>query len=250
MASPRRRWRKARISRRYWCGIRAARGGWDPVGLEEEGNGVDAKPRHTERQPESHDPGDLLADVVVGDVDVGLVLVEPVQVVLAGFLIERPGPVLLAGEHLFQIQALGRLVDPHVPVAVPRIAATPRRLEPWVLVGCVVDDEVDDHLDATVRGGADHLDELAEGSEPLVDAVEVGYVVAIVPVRRRKVRHQPEDAHAEAGEVVDALGQPGEVAHTVAVPVEERLDVEAIDDRALPPLVARRPDAHRTATPR
>ena len=40
------------------------------------------------------------------------------------------------------------------------------------------------------------------------------------------------------GQVVDALDQPGEVADAVAVPVEERLDVEAVDDPVLPPLVA------------
>ena len=39
--------------------------------------------------------------------------------------------------------------------------------------------------------------------------------------------------------MVDALREPCEVAGAVVVPVEERLDVEAVDHRRLPPLVAR-----------
>ena len=83
-----------------------------------------------------------------------------------------------------------------------------------------------------------------QGAEPGVDTVEVGDVVAVVTIRRGVERHEPQDADPEAGEVVDALGQSGEVAGAVAVPVEEGLDVEAVDHGALPPLVARDLDAH------
>jgi hypothetical protein len=113
-----------------------------------------------------------------------------------------------------------------------------------VLVGGVVHDEVGDHPDAPIVRGTDDLDELAEGAEARVDAVVVGDVVAVVSVGRGLERHQPEHADAEAGEVVDALGEAGEVAGPVAVPVEEGLDVQAVDDGALPPLVAGDLDAH------
>ena len=43
---------------------------------------------------------------------------------------------------------------------------------------------------------------------------------------------------AEPGEVVDAVAQAREVAAAVAVGVQERLDVEAVEDRVLPPDVA------------
>ena len=49
-----------------------------------------------------------------------------------------------------------------------------------MLVGGVVHDEVDDHPDAAVARRAHELDEVAEGAEPGVDAVEVGDVVAVV----------------------------------------------------------------------
>ena len=48
----------------------------------------------------------------------------------------------------------------------------------------------------------------------------------------------------EVGEVVDAAREAGEVADAVAVAVEEGLDVEAVDDRRLPPQVAGVGDLH------
>ena len=49
---------------------------------------------------------------------------------------------------------------------------------------------------------------------------------------------------AELREVVQALGEALEVARPVAVPVHERLDVQAVDHRVLPPQVARLGDPH------
>ena len=68
---------------------------------------------------------------------------------------------------------LGGLVAPDVVGAIGRAGIGARRLEPRVLVGGVVDDEVDDHLDAAVVRGAHELDEVAEVAEPRVDAVVV-----------------------------------------------------------------------------
>src|SRR5919108_744200 len=58
-----------------------------------------------------------------------------------------------------------------------------------------------------------------------------------VPVGRGLERHQPDAADPDAGQVVEALGQAPEVPDPVAVPIEERLDVEAVDHRVLPPQV-------------
>src|SRR3712207_7637263 len=47
-------------------------------------------------------------------------------------------------------------------------------------------------------------------AQPRVDAVEVGDVVAVVPLGGRVEGHQPQAGHAEVGQVVDALGESGE----------------------------------------
>ena len=67
--------------------------------LDEERHGVDAEPGDAELQPVADRLGDLVAHGRVGDVQVGLVAVEAVQVVLAGALVEFPDAVLLAREH-------------------------------------------------------------------------------------------------------------------------------------------------------
>ena len=66
--------------------------------LDEERDGVDPEAGDAELEPEAHDLGDLVADRRVGDVEVGLVLVEAVEVVLAGLLVPLPEAGLLVGE--------------------------------------------------------------------------------------------------------------------------------------------------------
>ena len=220
------------------------------VRLEQERHGVDAEAGDAELEPEAHHLGDLVPHRRVGHVEVGLVAVEAVEVVLARLLVvasRRSSPgrgrrsprrrrAAARRAHTYQ----SRYGD---------VRAGPGRPEPRVAVRGVVDDQVDDHPHAPVAGGADELDEVAVGAQPRVDAVEVGDVVAVVAVGRGVDRHQPEAGDPELGEVVDALRQPGQVAAAVAVPVEEGLDVEAVDDRGLPPQVAGVGDPHGAVTP-
>ncbi len=219
----------------------------DAVRGEEERHGVDPEARQPQLEPEAHDLRDLVADLRVGDVEVGLVLVELVQVVLPGLLVVLPDAVLLVGED--DLLLLGRrLVAPDVEVAVGRVLALAGALEPRVLVAGVVDDEVGDDPHAAVLGGADDLDEVAEAAEPPVDAVEVDDVVAVVAVGRRVDGHQPQAGDAERRQVVEPLREALQVTGAVAVGVEVGLDVEAVDDRRLPPQVGGVGEPHAAAT--
>ena len=121
-----------------------------PVQLEEERHGVDAEAGEVLGQPEADQLADLVADLGRGDVEVRLVAVEAVQVVLAGLGVPGPEAALVAGEDLALRAVGGDLVGPDVEVAEPRLTAAASRLEPGVLVGGVVDDEVDDHPHAAV----------------------------------------------------------------------------------------------------
>ena len=104
-------------------------------------------------------------------------------------------------------------------------------------VGGVIDHEIDQHANATAARLVHELDEVAARAEARVHAVEVGDVVAVVAARRRLERCKPDRVDAEALEVVESPRQPLEVAAAVAVCVEERLDVEAVDDCVLVPEV-------------
>ena len=138
---------------------------------------------------------------------------------------------------------------PSIEVAVGRVAVGPGGLEPGMVDRGVVHDQVGDHPDPPLPGRAQELHHVAQAAQPRVDAVVVGDVVAVVPVRGRVERHQPQAGDPEPGQVVDPVGQPGEVADPVAVAVGEQLDVQAVDHRVLPPQVAGRLVAHRPALP-
>ena len=210
-----------------------------PGRLDQEGHGVHPEAGQALLRPEARDLGDLVPHLRVGDVEVGLLGVEAVQIPLARLLVVRPVRVLLVGEDDVARLLLRLVVAPDVEVAIGRVARGPRLLEPRVADRRVVDDQVGDDPDAAVLRGAHHLGEVAERAELRVHGVEVDDVVAVVALGRGVERHEPDAGDADPREVVDALDEPRQVAAAVAVAVEERLDVEAVDDPVLPPEVAR-----------
>ena len=72
-----------------------------------------------------------------------------------------------------------------------------------MLVGGVVDDEIDEHADAALLGAVGELDEIAERAVARIDAVVVGDVVAVVACGRGLERHQPDRGDAEAVQIVE-----------------------------------------------
>jgi len=173
--------------------------------------------------------------------------VEVVQVPLPRRWVLLPDRVLLVGEDDLVRGVGGRVGAPDVEVAVRVVEGLTRLHEPGVLVRGVVDDQIGDHAHPPVLGRPDDLDDVAVGAEARVHPVEVGHVVAVVLPGGRVERHQPEGGHPQFGEVVDAFGEAVEVPHAVAVGVEERLDVEAVDDGVLVPEVGGVGDTHAQA---
>ena len=123
-------------------------------------------------------------------------------------------------------------------MAVGVVLASAGRLEPRVRIGGVVHHEVHDHPDPVGSRGPDEFDEIAEIAQTRIHAEEVGDVVTVVLAGSRVEGHQPQAGNAEVGKVLDAFGHAADIAGTVAVPVVERLDVSAVEDRVLPPQVA------------
>ena len=78
---------------------------------------------------------------------------------------------------------------------------------------------------------ADETPEIPHGSVNGIDRAVVGDVVAVVAHRRGIERQQPDRRHPEAGDVIQPVDETGEIAHAVAVGIEERLDVKLVDDR-------------------
>ena len=211
--------------------------------LDQERDGIHPEPGQPELQPEADDLVDLVPHQRVVDVQVGLVRVEAMHVPTPGGAVVGPDALLLAGEDHALVRVRWLLVGPDVEVAVDRMPL-PCLLEPGMVDRRVVDHEVGDHADPAFARDPHQLNQVAQRPVLLGDPVEVGDVVAVVAFGRGVDRHQPQAGDAEPGEVVDALRQAVEVADAVAVAVEERGGVDAVDDRVLPPQVAGCFEAH------
>ena len=110
-----------------------------------------------------------------------------------------------------------------------------RALEPGVPVGGMVDHELGDHLQLSALGFLHETAEVLHGTEIGIDLAILGNVVAVVAARRGVERQQPERGDAEILQIVELVGQAGEVADAVVVAVGEGLDVQLVDDRVLEP---------------
>ena len=155
--------------------------------LEDERRGVDPEAGDAQLQPEPHDPLDLVADRRVAPVQVGLEVVEAVVVPGAGLLVAAtrspsarrgtPCPAVRSGGssslHTYQSR-----------YGESRIALRADRNQ-----GCSSEVWLTTRSSSTrmprCRRLQRELGEVAERAEPRVDAVVVGDVVAVVPVRRR-----------------------------------------------------------------
>ena len=191
--------------------------------------------------PATHHPVDRGADLRVLPVQVRLLAREQVQVVLAGGRVEIPGrpreerdPVGRLRARLTGRHALARW-PPEVPVALLGARIGAGLDEPGVLVAGVVDHEVHDQLDPAVVQRGDQLVEVGQGAEGGVDVLVVADVVAGVVLGRGVDRREPDDVHAEPGEVVDPADDPAQVADAVAVGVGEAAGVDLVDHRGTPP---------------
>ncbi|VUX34665.1 Uncharacterised protein [Bifidobacterium breve] len=175
-------------------------------------------------------------------VEIRLLLRELVQVVLAALRAVLPCGAAEVGAPLVRLGAgraglvAGAGGTPPVPVGV-RVVLVLRRLEPRVLVGGVVDDEVHHDLEsAPVRFGQ-QLVHVVERAEQRVDVPVVGDVVAVVVLRGPVDRREPQHIHAEVGEIVEAGGDALQVAETIAVRVLERPRVNLVHDGVRPPRI-------------
>ena len=220
-----------------------------PLLLVEVRHRVEPEAVEPEIEPEAQHLEHLVLHRRVLVVQVRLVAEEAVPVVLAAHGVVRPVRDLGVDEDDPRV-AVGLVrVRPDVAVAVGPVPVLARLLEPGMVGGRVVHDQVDDHAHpALVRGldeGAKVLDRAVVG----VDPVEVGDVVAAVAERRGVERQQPDAVDPEPLQVVELLLQAAEVARAVVVAVEERARVDLVEDRRLEPVRIRLEPVYRLLVP-
>ena len=99
----------------------------------------------------------------------------------------------------------------------------------------MVGDDVHHDPDADGACVPDERVELVEIAVVGLDVEVVGDVVAVIGLRRRVARVEPDRVDAEVGEVRQAAADSGEITDAVVVRVGERPHVQLVDDRRLPP---------------
>src|SRR6185312_13850956 len=108
-------------------------------------------------------------------------------------------------------------------------------LEPVVLIGRMVNDELGDDAQAAFLRLLDEALEVLHRPEIAIDGTVVGDVVAVIAAGRGIERQQPERGDAEVLEITQLLGQTCEIADAVIVAVGKRLHVKLVNDRVLVP---------------
>lgn len=154
------------------------------VPLVEIGDRVESEAVDAEPEPEVESLDDGFADVGALEVQVGLVRKEAVPVVRLRDRVPAPVRRFEVGEDDARVGvALGRLA-PHVEVPMPTAWRRPScALEPRVLVGGVVDDELGDDSEAAAVGLAQERFEVVESAVVRMDLREIGDVVSVVAER-------------------------------------------------------------------
>jgi hypothetical protein len=201
------------------------------LALNQVGNRVEPQRVDAQIEPEPHEIADRAQHLGVVEVQVGLVREKAMPVVLACDRIV--GPVRFFGVRKDDARAcvLRIGVAPHVVVAFARtLRGTAGTLKPWMLVGCVVDDELGQDADIQGMRCIDEPLEIVQCAVDRIDRRVVCNVVAVVSKRRRIERQQPQARDAEVVQVRKLLCEPGEIAYAVRIAVVESADVHLVDD--------------------
>ncbi len=211
-------------------------------GFGDLGDHVHAETVDAAVHPPVHHPVDGLAHFGILPVEIGLFLGILVEEVFAAFRIVLPcgaaevgAPLVRLGTRSARFMAgFGR--TPPIPIGV-RIVLVARSLEPGVLVGRVVHDQIhDDPQTTSVRFGEQFV-HVFHRAEQRIDGLIVGDVVAVVVLRGLVYRRQPQHVHAKVREIVESAGDALQIADAVAVGILEGPRIDLVDHRIRPPWV-------------
>ena len=199
---------------------------------------IDAEAVGAAVAPEAQSGFEVLVDLGVLPVEVGLLYSEEVQIpfAVANRLPRRAaeGRLPAVGGQL-PVLAPARAED--VAVALRRAGARCERCaEPFVLGRRMVGHDVHDHLHAGGVGGCSHLVEVFERAQARVHVAVVRHIISAIDKGRRVERREPDGIDAKSGQVIDLCRDARDVAKAVPVGIVEAARVHLVHYRLLPPI--------------
>ena len=165
----------------------------------------------------AHDVQHRLLHFRIVIVQIRLLGIEAVPVILACDLIPGPVGLLCIGEDDAGLEILLIRIRPDKIIPVFGITALAGFLEPGVLDGAVIHDQIHDDLHAMCMDRIDELMILFQCSEARVHIHKIADVVTVVKHRRRIDRLDPDAVDPEGSQVIQLLRNADEI--TVSVPV-------------------------------
>ncbi len=134
---------------------------------------------------------------------------------------------------------VGRLLAvalaPEIIIVIRIVGALAALLEPFVLAGGMIDNEIHKDLHAAFMSLFENHFEIVESAEFGIDILIIGNIVAVVAVGGGINRREPDAVNAEALDIIKLAVNARQIADTVAVAVAERAAPDLIDRHFLEP---------------
>ena len=205
------------------------------IHLGYEGNYIFPESVHSHVEPKAHDIFDLVADDRIVHVEVRLFPCKYMEIELFPLLAILPGQSLELAEPVVGRQTLSfysERVTPDIIVAVGIVPAFLALQEPWMLVGCMVYDEIHEDIHSEFMGLVQNFFELLQCTVIGMDVSVVGNVISVVCIRRGIDRGEPDRIHTQRVNVFQFVINAVQISYTVSVPVSETADPDLIEGQA------------------
>ena len=176
--------------------------------------------------PETQDFGQLFTDSGILPVQVRLRHIKEMQVILAQGRDIFPGVSAEFGFPVGRRVAVHRIFE-DIVVHIDGIACQ-GFLEPFMVGGSMVEDHIEHEADAAVGSFLDQGVGVVHGTEHGIDAVIIGYIIAVVIHGGQEERGDPQIIHPEIFQVVQAAADSVQVADAVAVGIAEGFDINLV----------------------
>jgi hypothetical protein len=93
-----------------------------------------------------------------------------------------------------------------------------------VLIGGVIDDQIDQDSHAPLLRTVGEFDEFAQRPKARINVVVIGDVITCIAIGRDLERHEPNRRDTQAMQIIEPACQSLEVADTVSVRIHEGFD--------------------------